>query len=224
MHNIILGETCLLSHQLRRLDILNGPKGLFENMLINLDGVQFIIKDDLSQVIARDHLSYEYYTYYPDYGVGDYKWINKKYTLDNDNIFSWPVCCFFHYDKFTIYQIESLKRKIDRLKSNLEDSVNVNFFYYYKGSIKYNIDLFLQKAKNFIEFVSKKYNKVFTMTVITKNYSKDSYILRSSLGSINCIDFLSPHSWDEPNDNWNGSSDDDLFDKFAEYYKTITTK
>ena len=212
MHNIIIGETCLLSYQLRRLGIVSDAKDLFENMLVNLDGVRAIISDDFNFLIDTNYLNYEHYVYYPDHNIGYPKWINKKYTLDNDNIFSWPVCSFFHYDSFNSSQVESIKRKVLRFKNKLEDKKAVNFYYYYRWSPNFNIETFKDKAEDFIAYVSKKYNKDFKLTVITKKDVKYKSIQSNIKNNITYVEFSSPFSWIYIDDNWNGSSDNELFD------------
>ena len=96
MHNIIIGETCLLSYQLRRLNITEGKNELFDNMLTTIDGVYDLIDDDFNDILNEEYLEFISYMYYPDHNISHPKWVNKKYSLDKDNIFSWPVFVSLH--------------------------------------------------------------------------------------------------------------------------------
>ena len=122
MHNLIIGETCLLSYQLRRLNIIEGKNELFDNMLVTIDGVYDLLDDNFNNILNEEYLEFINYMYYPDHNISHPKWINKKYSLDKDNIFSWPVFSFFHYDAFNQDQKDSIIRKTNRFKSKLEDN------------------------------------------------------------------------------------------------------
>lgn len=211
MHNLIIGETCLLSFQLRRLRAITGKNELFDNMIVNLDGVLELIKDDFLHILNEDYLKYVNYTFYPNHGVSYSKWIHTKYSIDYENIFSWPVFCFFHYDRFCNEQKSSIIRKTERFKAYLEDNESVNFFYYYRESDHYNIHSVRNKCNLFIDFVTQKYNKQFNFYLITKQNGMScvSYMKYDKVYSLN---FTSPHSWVGLDDNWDGHLDNALFE------------
>lgn len=215
-NNLIIGETCLLGYQLRRLNVVQGPSGFFESMLVNLDGVQSLVNDDFVYALHGDYLHNDYFLYYPEHNIGYNKWINKKYTLDIDNIFSWPVFSYFHYDAFDQSQKDSICRKLERLKEILQNNNNVNLFYYYRASNRFNIQKFLKKADDFIMFLEKKYNKSFHMFLITKKDSSETKVTTFTYPRITHSEFVSPYTWVGIDDNWNGSSDNGLFDSLKE--------
>jgi len=216
MHNLIIGETCLLSYQLRRLQIITGKNELFDNMIVNLDGVLELIKDDFSDILKGEYLKYINYPFYPNHGISHSKWMNMKYSVDVNNIFSWPVFCFFHYDSFNDEQRSSIIRKTERFKMQLEDNEDVNLFYYYRESKNYNVDSILSKCKLFVDFITQKYNKRFNLFLITKQCGKDDVSYNNYEG-VHCLNFISPHSWIDIDDNWDGHKDNDIFDKIKGY-------
>ena len=61
--NIILGETCLLGYQLRRLGVVDGPTQLFENMLVTAEGVHSFIKNNCADIIDEEYTQHLYYSY-----------------------------------------------------------------------------------------------------------------------------------------------------------------
>lgn len=213
-NNIIIGETCLLSYQLRRLNIVTKETGIFENMLVNLDGVRSLIEDDFIFALHGDYLSNDHYVYYPEHNIGYNKWVNKKYTLDIDDIFSWPVFSYFHYDILDQERLHSIDRKIDRLKAALQTEKNTNLFYYYRPSSRFNLQKFLEKADSFISFLEKKYDKTFRMFLLTKKDNEEVKVTTCLYDKIIHSEFVSPHVWTGIDDNWNGSSDNNLFDIF----------
>tara|TARA_R110002020_G_scaffold458034_1_gene675223 strand:+ start:2180 stop:2857 length:678 start_codon:yes stop_codon:yes gene_type:complete len=220
MHNLIIGETCLLSYQLRRLKITEGKNELFDNMLATIDGVYDLIDDNFCDILTDNYLDFINYLYYPDHGIWTAKWINRKYSIDKDNIFSWPVFAFFHYDAFSQDQKDSIIRKTARFKSKLEDNEDINLFYYYREGRNYNLDKIIEKCNNFKKFISDKYDKNFNFILITKNIG-DKNILYKKIDDIYHFDFRSPHSWIGIDDNWDARCDNDLFDNFKIEYEKI---
>lgn len=220
MHNLIIGETCLLSYQLRRLNITEGKNELFDNMLATIDGVYDLIDDNFNNILNEEYLEFINYMYYPDHNISHPKWINKKYSLDKDNIFSWPVFSFFHYDAFNQDQKDSIIRKTSRFKSKLEDKENVNLFYYYREGKNYNLSKIFEKCNNFKKFISEKYDKNFNIILITKDAGNKN-LLYKKIDNIHYFNFTSPYSWVGIDDNWDGHCDNDLFDIFKTEYEKI---
>jgi hypothetical protein len=220
MHNIIIGETCLLSYQLRRLNIIQNENGLFDNVLINIEGVKLLIEDDFKDLLDEKYLKYLYYLYYPKHNIGHYKWINVKYTTDEDNIFSWPVFSFFHYDILNIDNKNSIQRKLDRFKSYLADDQKLNLFYYYRYSEKFNFEKVIEKINTLSDILNMKYNKKINVFLITKSEGDDD-ILYNKIHNIHHFNFISKFSWIGIDDNWNGSSDNHLFDSFLKLYNNL---
>ena len=218
MHNIIIGETCLLSHQLRRIGIVQGSKCLFEHMLVNLDGVKKLIEDEFRYILSEEELNFMYYMYYPHHGIGYSKWVNKRYTLDQDNIFSWPVFSFFHCDEFNNNQIETIKRRCARLQDAFEDDLPVNLFYYYRNSDRYNVDIMIRKMKEFLLFLKEKYSKTINVFLFVKYNDSIRKVDMSNHGDITLISITSPSSWIGIDDNWDGHTDDDLFDEVLKLF------
>ena len=215
MHNLIIGETCLLSYQLRRLNITEGKNELFDNMLATIDGVYDLIDDDFNNILNEEYLEFMNYMYYPNHNISHSKWVNKKYSIDRDNIFSWPVFSFFHYDAFNQEQKDSIIRKTLRLKNKLEDDENVNLFYYYREGKNYNLKKIIEKCNSFKKFITKKYNKPFNIILITKD-SGGKNILYKKIDDIYHFNFTSPHSWVGIDDNWDAHHDNNLFNTFKE--------
>ena len=220
MHNLIIGETCLLSSQLRRLQIIDGKNELFDNMIVNLDGVYELIKDDFQYIVDEQHLKYINYSFYPEYGIRYTKWINTKYSLDYDGVFSWPIFCFFHYDSLNDQQKASIIRKVERFKMQLEDSKNVNFFYYYRAGVNSNVERVISKCKFFTDYAAQKYSKQFNLFLINKQTGQNC-LSYENYDNVYSYKFRSPHSWIGIDDNWDGHSDNVMFDEFLQHYNKI---
>ena len=160
---VILGENCLLEYQLYRTTILNQPHGCFDSMILNLDAVTKIIKDDFSGLLHKSNLAFLNFMYYPDLVLT--KWINNKYSGDRDNIYSWPICSLYHLDNMQNNEIitnkglDSFQRKINRTKARFESDNETMLFYYYRYSERYNIARMKEKLLEFRDFVESKYNK-----------------------------------------------------------------
>lgn len=223
MHNLIIGETCLLSYQLRRLGIIEGKNELFDNMLTTMDGVYSLIDNDFNDILNNNYLKFKNYMYYSEHNICHSKWINTKYSIDKDNIFSWPLFAFFHYDALNQEQKNSIIRKTTRFKNKLQDTENVNFFYYYREGKNYNLAKIIEKCSIFRKFISKKYNKNFKIFLISKETGKKN-ILYKEQDNIYHFNFLSPYSWIGIDDNWDGHSDNDLFDHFKLILENIIDK
>jgi hypothetical protein len=213
MHNIIIGETCLLSYQLRRIGIIQGSKSLFEHMLVNLDGVKKLIEDEFKYILSEEELNFMYYMYYPHHSIGYTKWVNKRYTVDSDNIFSWPVFSFFHCDEFNSTQVEVIKRRCKRLQDSLKDNSTVNLFYYYRNSERFNIESIITKMKEFLLFLKEKYNKLINAFLFVKYDDITRKINITNHDNMTLVTITSPSSWVGVDDNWDGHSDNDLFDE-----------
>lgn len=222
MHNLIIGETCLLSVQLRRLQLIEGKNELFDNMLVTIDGVLSLVQDDFVNILNDQYLRYANYTYYPEHCISYPKWINTKYSVHESSIFSWPVFSFFHYDSFNNEQKSSIIRKTARFKQYLEDNEAVNFFYYYREGPNYNILKIVEKCSTFLDFFAKKYNKEFNIYLFTKTSGKKA-ITYAKHSKIHHFTFASPYSWIGIDDNWDGHSDNDLFDTFLQKYNSISS-
>ena len=220
MHNMIIGETCLLAYQLRRLNIIQDENELFDNMITTLDGVHKLIEDDFQHILNVQYLKHLNYAYYPDHGISYSKWVNTRYSIDTNNIFSWPVFSFFHYDAFNIEQKDSIKRKTQRFEEKFMSKENVNLFYYYREGKNFNIEKIIEKCSSLLLFLITKYNKQFKLFLITKTHDIKGVKFKD-YGSIQHLNFTSPSSWIGTDDNWNGSSDNDLFDNFLEHYNTL---
>lgn len=220
MHNMIIGETCLLAYQLRRLNIIQDENELFDNMITTLDGVHKLIEDDFCDILNDQYLKHLNYAYYPDHNISYSKWVNTKYSIDANNIFSWPVFSFFHYDDFNIRQKDSIKRKTQRFKEKFMSKENVNLFYYYREGKNFNIEKIIEKCSSLLLFLITKYNKQFKLFLITKTHGIKGVKFKD-YDSIQHLNFTSPSSWIGDDDNWNGSSDNDLFDSFLEHYNTL---
>lgn len=189
-------------------------------MLVNIDGVYSLVSDDFKNILDENYLLYKNFTYYPEYNISHTKWINTRYTMDDDKIFSWPVFSFFHYDTLNSEQRESISRKTVRLKEKFEDPLSVNLFYYYRKSERYNLDKIIEKCVFFLEYLRNRYNKEFVFFLIHKDDNSKN-VKYDIIHGIHSFLFSSPHSWIGIDDNWNGSSDNDLFDIFNKHVKNI---
>ena len=59
MNTLIIGETCLLRYQLDRLGLKNDATNIFDDMMVNLDGVKGIVEEDFSDMLSPEHLQTE---------------------------------------------------------------------------------------------------------------------------------------------------------------------
>lgn len=212
MNKIILGETCLCEYQLYRTGIIDGTHGCFDSIKINLDGVAAIIENDFEYILSNEHLKFMQYEYYP--GVTYLKWINTKYSLDIDNMFSWPVYSLFHLDNMQGGR-ESYQRKINRTRLMFEDDNPTILFYYYRYSENYNVHLMLSKTSALIKLLEDKYNKQFKASVMTYMPSDNNFIQITTTDKLHHTMFHSTTSWIETDDNWSGECNNPLFDEYA---------
>jgi hypothetical protein len=216
MNNLIIGETCLLSKQLRRIDIIDGPKNMFENVLINLDGLIKIIDNDFNYILDKNYLKFDNFPFYPEHNISYPKWNHKLYSVYND-LYSWPLYCpFFHNDAANDSDYESYARKILRTKKIFEDSSDTALFYYYRPHKKYNTVQIIDKFNFFIDKIILKYNKVFKIHLITKEDNLNTRNVKIDVLNDKLVHshFISPNSWTGIDDNWDGHSDNVLFDEF----------
>lgn len=225
MNKIIIGETCLLDKQLRRCGIIDDFHGCFDNTLINLDGLLEVIKDDFKYLFDDNYLKMVNYLYYPKHGIYHNKWVNGKYTVNVDNIYSWDVMSFFHLDNVNESEIQSIKRKIERTKQWFEDDEDTLLFYYYRYNDNYNQEKHLVKLRQFLSFISDKYNKSFKCVNINNIIGVDKLTIDSSDNNILNILVSSKNSWIDIDDNWDAHTDNHIFDFIftTSEYKNFTS-
>ena len=211
--SVILGETCLLRYQLDRAGIKNEATNIFDDMKVNLAGVSKIVENDFSDLLSPGLIERVNYLYYPEHGIRHNKPLNKKYTLNYEGIFSWDVCCFFHFDVETPEAYASLVRKTERTKAIFESDDEVTLFYYYRPHSKYNVPKLKQKLDEFLLFLEDKYNKCFKAVLITQEQCDDNAVEINGEGSkLIHGRFKTRDSWVGIDDNWDGHSNNDLFD------------
>ena len=188
MNTLIIGETCVLKYQLNRVGLKNDATNIFDDMMVNLDGVRGIITEDFKDMLSREHLQNVNYLYYPEYNIYHNKPLNLKYTVNDDNLYSWDVCSFFHFDVHTQEAFDSLGRKLERTKNLFECAEPLTLYYYYRQHNNYDIPRLKNKLLDFYTFenTSKLYHGHFT--------------------TIN--------SWVGIDDNWDAHTDNALFDDF----------
>jgi hypothetical protein len=212
MNSIIIGETCLLDKQLRRLGVINAPHGCFDTLLVNLDGIKKIIEDDFKYILNPEYIHNINYNYYPEHNICYDKLINVKYSIDTDDIFSWDVMSFFH--THNSQDLETLKRRIERTKNWFYDNEQTILYYYYRYNIKYNIDKLYEKILDFQKFLNNKFQKNIKILTITNKPD----LLKISYKFINpyilTVNFHTKNSWIGIDDNWDAHLDNDLFDIF----------
>jgi len=209
--NLIIGETCLFNVQLRRLGITFGPHNIFDNALVNLDSVKLIVENDFRDMISS--CDFKNYTFYPEHNITYSKFISDKYSLDEDNIFSWEIFSHFHTDSLTPDVIASLERKIDRTKLIFKSKTPVKLFYYYRFNKNYNIDKIKEKVSSFLSFIKDKYAKRFELILLTNETKGIRNYYYSINGNVTHIHIESPNSWIGIDDNWDAKSENDIFDE-----------
>jgi len=225
MNNLIIGETCLLSKQLKRIGITDGPTKMFDDVLVNLDSIMLIIDNDFNDILKGDYLTFTDYMFYPEYNIHYSKWINNLYSVPDNNMYSWPIYApLFHHDSATEQERESYIRKIERTKKIFEDPLNTIVYYYHRHHSNSNISNITQKFIQFIEFLNLKYKKRFKGVIFTNNISNikkiETNILTQDLVHAH---FLTTDSWIGIDDNWDAHTDNELFDQFfsSDIYKSI---
>lgn len=212
MTNIILGETCLLGYQLRRLGVIDGPTQLFENMIVTAEGVHSFIKNNCADIIDEEHIQHLYYSYYPQDNIAYSKRVNSKYAPINPNLFSWPVFAFFHYDSFDEEERSSILRKRDRLIESLTDKDTLNLYYYYRHCEGANLERIKSELKSISRTIEELYKSKAKVFLIDKVDSSNQDIITDIDGCVVHATFYSPNSWVKADDNWNASIDNVLFD------------
>jgi hypothetical protein len=221
MNKLIIGETCLLAKQLRRLNIIDGPVNMFENVLVNIDIVRKIIENNFNDILNERYLEFKNYTYYPKQGIQYPKWINTLYSLQEDTIYSWPMYApLFHHDEATQAHRDSYDRKIIRTKQLFECETPTTLFYYSRWHDSQDIQLIIKKYHELITCLQTRYNKEFKGVLLTNN-TNDFKSLNISTPHPNLLHghFQTTTSWVEADENWDGSSDNAMFDIFFERIK-----
>ena len=209
-NNLIIGETCLLNVQLRRLGLTSGPHNIFDNALVNLDGVRSIIENDFNDLITS--CEFKDYTFYPEHNITHHKFISNKYSADTSNIFSWNVMCHFHTDRLSPDIVSSLERKIQRTKKVFESDAQTNLFYYYRFNKNYDIKKIKEKVKSFLTLIEIKYSKKFKFFLFTNNLSEAKAYHHSVDNNIVHFHIESPSTWVGIDENWDAKTDNDTFD------------
>ena len=230
MNNLIIGETCLLSKQLKRLGIIDGPTKMFDDTLVNLDSVKLIIEHDFENILKDEYLKFIDYMFYPEHNIHYPKWINNIYSIPDSTIYSWPIYSpLFHHDNATQQERESYLRKIERTKQIFENKdTSTTLFYYHRQHNNSDYNTIITKYIEFIQWVNKKYNRLqvnqFKGVLIT-NHIEPTKTLTLDLITSNLIHghFTSPHSWIGIDDNWDAHTDNELFDQFfdSNIYKSF---
>lgn len=211
MNKIIIGETCLLDKQLRRCGVIDSAHGCFDNVMVNLDGIFNILLDDFEHLVSPDYLKLLPYLYYKDHNISHTKYINTKYCLNFDNIYSWDVMSFFHLDGNFEDGLASVNRKIERTKLWMEEDKPTILYYYYKQGPTYNISKHLEKLMNFSKWIDSKYQKSFKIVNITNvhGHSDVEFTLYDNI--LDCK-LTTLNSWIGIDENWDAHTDDALFD------------
>lgn len=212
---LIIGETCLLRNQLNRLNIKKEETNLFDDMKINLDSVSKIIEDDFSDILNPNYLQKVNYLYYPEHNIWHNKFLNLKYCIDSDKIFSWDVCCFFHFDIYNQEEFNSLIRKKERTKALLESDTPITLFYYYRYSDRQDTKKLKLKLSKLLDFLENKYKKTFNCCLITQKLGDSNHLdLLEDTKNIIHAHFTTMNSWIDIDDNWDGHKENMLFESF----------
>jgi hypothetical protein len=214
-NNLIIGETCLLKYQLGRLGLERDATNIFDDMLVNLDGVRGIISEDFKDLLSTEHLKTLNYLHYPDEGIYHRKPLNTKYTVNDDNLYSWDVCSFFHFDVQSQEGLSSLNRKLERTKNLFESSEPISLYYYYRHHSNCDIPRLRSKMLDFHTFVTEKYKKDFRITLITQEQGDaDGLDIVEDTSKLYHGHFTTVNSWVGTDDNWDAHLSNDLFDVF----------
>lgn len=221
MNHLIIGETCLLRYQLSRVGIKKGPTDIFDDMMVNLKGVTAIIQDDFKDMLSLDYIKHVNYLYYPDHGIYHNKPINIKYTTNDNNLYSWEVCSFFHFDTQTQEAFNSLTRKLERTKQKFESKEPLTLYYYYRKHKNQDILKLKEKIESFLDFVRCKYSKQIKIVLITQDESNENFLnIQQDTDDFYHGHFMTTSSWIGIDDNWDAHSNNNLFDLF---FKRIIT-
>ena len=215
MKSLIIGETCLLKYQLTRVGIKTDPTDIFDDMMVNLDGVRGIVENDFRDLLSPENIRNVNYLYYPNHGIWHNKPINTKYTIDPDGMYSWDVCSFFHFDVQTQEAYNSLTRKLNRAKAKFESDEPLTLYYYYRKHENQNIKKLKYKLESFLDFVRQKYSKHIKVVLITQEQgSSTSLRIDQDDEDFYHGHFTTLSSWIDIDDNWDAHKDNDLFDTF----------
>ena len=215
MNTLIIGETCLLRYQLNRLGLKNDATNIFDDMMVNLDGVKGIVEEGFSDMLSPEHLRTVNYLYYPEHGIYHNKPLNLKYTVNDNKLYSWDVCSFFHFDVQTKEEFDSLARKLERTKNLFEGAEPLTMYYYYRHHSNYDIPRLKSKVLDFHTFVTDKYKKEFKVVLITQEQGGlDSLDIVENTSKLYHGHFTTISSWVGIDDNWDAHSDDELFNVF----------
>jgi len=159
--HISIGENCLTDNILQRhnLKSLTTP---YSHGRSNLDYAIILEKENYSSLLKPDYLKYEK--------------LNNTTVVRNNNVFSSdPIFSELHRNgfEFTHHDVisnkshrESLKRKIDRLKS-LKGKKHFIFYYHYRVNPNLNLPLLIAKAKIFLAYYQKN-RKSCRMVIFTQ--------------------------------------------------------
>jgi hypothetical protein len=215
MNHLIIGETCLLKYQLTRVGIKKDPTDIFDDMMVNLDGVRNIIQHNFEDMLSPENIKNVNYLYYPDHGICHNKPINIKYTTNDNDLYSWDVCSFFHFDVQTQESFNSLIRKLKRTKQKFESSEPLTLYYYYRKHKKQDIARLKKKIESFLDFVRRKYSKQIKIVLVTQDEGDADFLnIEQDTDDFYHGHFTTTSSWVGIDENWDAHLNNDLFDLF----------
>jgi hypothetical protein len=187
-------------------------------MLVTAEGVNMFLKDKCENLLEESSTEYIHYTYYHRDGISYSKWMNTRYVPTNQSIYSWPIFCFFHYDSFNCDEKSSIYRKRDRFIDSISNKGSINLHYYYRYCESTNFDFVKNELKEMCKIIEDVYSSNSRVYLVSKIDSVESGISTDIDGNIIHTTFHSPHSWIRADDNWNGATDNHLFDL---YYSNV---
>lgn len=210
-HYISLGENCLTDNILQRFNIKSFTTP-YSHARSNLDYAIHLEKERYSNLLRQDFLYYDY--------VGDLKVVRNSHYSKSDIIYSdlhLNGFEFTHHDLIDNQShMESYSRKIIRMCS-LNSKDKLKFLYHYRNNENMNIQLLINKAKDFLScYQSRKIKAefIFFTQEIINNKNERAMIKIYNSKNIKGYVFRTMEIWqgDDQNVFW-ARNDNDLIKK-----------
>ena len=182
-----LGENCLVDDVLQRhgLKVFSTPYSFARS---NIDYAIELEKTDYDTLLSKDNLYY----------AEDGKVVRSNTIKDSDNIYDFQHLNGFEFTHHDIIsdprQMESYKRKIDRMKKLKSSKDVICFMYHYRYNKNMNVQKIIDKAATFLTY----YNSRAFMAVFFQNIQSENrgVVEKRVRDNVMMFEFITPYVWE----------------------------
>ena len=181
-----LGENCLVDDVLQRhgLKVFSTPYSFARS---NIDYAIELEKTEYSTLLSKDNLYY----------AKDSRVVRSNAVKDSDNIYDSQHLNgfeFTHHDVISdSIQMESYKRKVNRMKELKYSKDILCFLYHYRYNKNMNVQKIIDKACTFLTY----YNSRAFMAVLFQNIQSEhrGVIENTVADNVITFEFITPYIW-----------------------------